>query len=279
MTPLLAFAQTSTYELTPSTQRLSPFLWTAFTALNKVHGAWRWYRRVDLYTKPNTLSQLLAGHVVNFAIGDMLVLRVAAQCLLISTRVLECAQQQAKLSEALQKWIWTLKGYYSQPNRQNWNKQPKYVWQSPSSIDWFKRQWQAFKDRVERIVECTAMVFFHCFKLSMRLMDAIDVFCMSPYTSSDGVNELFVNAMKWMDNIVENNEELLKGIETNKPLIEKILQNSPITYSHLHTTVLKTLEKTETIYHKAKTISSIGDGALIELGSRIVHGSRIIIGV
>lgn len=279
MTPLLAFAQTSAYELTPPIHRLPPFLWTAFTALNKVHGVWRWYRRIDLYTKPDTLSQLLAGHMINFAIGDRLLLRVAAQCLLISTRVLECAQQQKKLSESIQRWVWAAKGYYPKPIRQKWNKQTHHLWQSPSSTDWFKKKWQGLLNRIERIMECTAMVFFHCFKLSMRLMDAIDVFSLSPHTSNEGVNELFVNAMKWMDNIVENNEELLKGLEVNRPLIEKILHNSPITYVQLHTTVTKTLEKTETVYHKAKAISRIGDGALINLGSRMIHGGRIILGV
>lgn len=279
MTPLLAFTQSSAYEMTPPTQRLPPLLWTAFTALNKIHGVWRWYRRIDLYTKQDTLSQLLAGHMVNFVIGDVLLLRIAAQCLLISTRVLECAQQQAVLYRAAHRWVEAIQGHYPKPNRQKWNKPHHHLWISPSSSDWLKMQWQAFRNRIVRIVECTAMVFFHCFKLSMRLMDAMDTFCLSPYTSNEGVNELFVNAMKWMNKMVENNEELLMGIEANKPLIEKILLNSPITYTQLHATVSKALEKTESFYHKAKIISGIGDGALIELGSRMVVGSRIIIGV
>jgi hypothetical protein len=279
MTPLIAFAQTSTYELTPPSHRLPPLLWTGFTALNKVHGLWRWYRRVDLYTQPNTLSQLLAGHVVNFAIGDKLLLRVAAQCLLISTRVLDCSRQQVKLCDAAQQWIWAVKGHYPKPNRQKWHKQPNHAWSSPSSTHWIKIQWKAFVNRIQRVIECTAMVFFQCFKLSMRIMDAIDVFSLSPYTSNEGVNELFVNAMKWMDNIVENNEELLNGLEANKPMIEKILYNSPITYIQLHTTVSNALEKTESVYNKAKAISHFGDGILMELGSRMIHGCRIILGI
>lgn len=270
MTPLLAFTQTSAYELTPPTQRLPPIVWTAFTALNKVHGVWRWYRRVDLYTQPNTLTQLLAGHAVNFAFGDRLLLRIAAQCLLISTRVLDCAKQQTKLYEAAQHWVWAVRGCYPKPNRQKWDKQPEF---------WLKTQWNGVRDRIQRIIECTAMVFFHCFKLSMRIMDAIDVFSLSPYTSSEGVNELFVNAMKWMDNIVENNEELLRGLESNKALIEKILYKSPITYNQLHTTVAATIEKTETVYQKAKAVSRFGDGVLLDLGSRMYHGVRIIIGI
>jgi hypothetical protein len=279
MTPLLAFTQSSAYELTPVGHRLPPFLWTAFTALNKVHGLWRWYRRIDLYTKPDTLSQLLAGHIVNFVVGDILLLRIAAQCLLISTRVLECAQQQTILYKSAQHWVWAVQGHYPKPSRQKWNKQHHNVWISPGASDWLKMQWQAFRNRVERIVECTAMVFSHCFQLSMKLMDAMDTFCLSPYTSNEGVNEFFVNAMKWMNNIVENNEELLAGIEANKPLIEKMICHSPITYKQLHATVSKALEKTESFYHKAKSITKICDGALIQLGSRMINGSRIIIGV
>ena len=107
----------------------------------------------------------------------------------------------------------------------------------------------------------------------------MDAFCLSPYTRNEGINESFINIMKWMDNLVENKAELLDGLTSNKVLIERILRNSPITYIQLHSCVTKTLEKTEAFYHKAKKISEFGNGILIALGKRVLRGSLVIIGL
>ena len=128
MTPLLTFTQTSTYALTTPGTRLPPFLWTAFTAINRIHGLWRWYRRVELYRNPNNLAQLLAGHLLNLALGDILLLRIAAQCLLISTRLLECAQQQTVLYRSSQRLITAIQGHYPKPYRYSWKNKPKNSW-------------------------------------------------------------------------------------------------------------------------------------------------------
>lgn len=279
MTPLVAFAQTTTYEFTPPSQRLPPFLWTGFTALNQIHGAWRWYRRIELYRNPDNLAQLLGGHIVNLVIGDMVLLRIAAQCLLISTRILECAQQQTALCLAGKRWMTAVKGHYPKPCRHSWNREHHSLWTSPSSKGSWQRQSAVFWDRIQRIVVCTAAIFIHLFKLSMKIMDAIDAFCLSPHTRNEGINEGIVNGMKWLDSLVENKEELLAGITANQAVIEKILRNSPITYTQLHQGVAKTLEKTEVAYHSAKKVSDFSNGILIELGKRILNGGMVMIGL
>lgn len=279
MTPLLAFAQTTTYELTPSTERLPPFLWTTFTVLNNIHGIWRWYRRVELYRNPENLAQLLAGHLVNLAIGDLLILRIAAQCLLISTRVLECAQQQTRLYQAGLQWVVAVNNHYPKPNRISWSKQQTYTWLSPSSTDWLKIKTFSLRNRLERIVKCTAIIFLNFFKLSMCLMDAIDAFCLSPHTRNEGINEGFVNTMKWLDNLVENKEELLKGMAKNQAIIERILRGSPLSYAQLHNGVSKTLEKTENFYQNAKKISDFSNGIIIKLSKKMVNGCMVMTGL
>lgn len=279
MTPLLVFAQKSTYELTTPGNRLPPFLWTAFTTINKIHGIWRWYRRVELYRNPDNLAQLLAGHLVNLAIGDMLLLRVAAQCLLISTRILECAQQQTILHRAGQDWFAAVQGHYPKPYKSLWHKNHQTTWISPSSAATLKAMSASFWNRLKRIAACTAVVFMHLFKLSMNIMDAMDAFCLSPHTRNEGINEGFVNAMKWLDNLVENKEELLNGLSANKTLVEKILQNSPITYTQLHGCVTKTVENTEIVYQNAKKISNFANGVIVDMGKRALLGSMVMIGL
>ncbi len=167
----------------------------------------------------------------------MLLLRIAAQCLLISTRVLECAQQQTVLYRSGQRWLTAVQDHYPQPNRCSWKSEHKNRWSSPSSAAWLRTTSQSFWNRIKRIAACAAIVFIHFFKLSMCIMDAIDAFCLSPYTRNEGINEGFVNAMKWLDNLVENKEELLQGLNSNKVLIERILRGSPINYTQLHSCV------------------------------------------
>lgn len=279
LTPLLAFAQTTTYDLTPADSRMPPIVWSAFMALNKVHGVWRWYRRVELYRNPDNLAQLLAGHVINFVIGDRLMVRIAAQCLLISTRILECVQQQTVLQESCQTWMGAIYGYYPKPCRRSWNLIPSNSWNSPSAVGVLKTKCESLWNYAERVVRCTADVFVQFFTLSMNIMDAMDTFCLSPHTHNDAVNEFVVNAMKWMDNLVENSEELLDGIRSNRMIIEKILVGSPITYNQLHAGVAKTLEKTEMVHRKVKAIADCSNGALIQLGKRALTGAMIVLGL
>lgn len=265
MIPLTTLVQQTTYEITPASSRLPPFLWTGFAALNKVHSLWRWYRRVEVYSNPNNFAQLLAGHAVNFIIGDIVVVRIAAQCLLISTRLLECVQQQAALCQAGRAWKDAILGHYPQPVRCSWDAS----WKVAGCVLW---------NRIQRIALCSLNLFEHTFRLSMRIMDAIDAFCLSPYTRNEGVNEGFVNAMKWMDTIVENKEKLLRGVVDNQIIIERILRGSPLTYNQVRDGVAKTLEKTETVHRQAKKISAFGNGVLIEAGKRMVDEMMVALG-
>lgn len=276
LSPLVDFAQTTSYELTPAGYRLPPFLWTAFTALNKVHSVWRWYRRAELYSNPDNLAQLLSGHVVNLVLGDVVLLRIAAQCLLVSTRVLECVQQQTVLYQSAQRWVNAVKGHYPRPLRHSWSKQ-QVRWGSPSFIAECQEKSRLLWHRIERIVICTSAVFFHLFQLSMRVMDVVDAFCLSPYTRNEGINEGFVNVMKWLDHLVENKEELLDGIAANQALIERIVKGSPITYQQLHSNIINTLEKTEAVYKNTQAVFAFHNGILREMGRRILRGAKSIV--
>ena len=271
-------AQAATYELTPSSYRISPTLWTAFTALNKVHWIWRCYRKAELYTQPNNLAQLLAGHLANLVIGDSLMLRIAAHCVLISTRILECIQQQHKLRDSSEMLLLAIHGYYPSPYRPSWKHSHDFFWISPSFSGWLKLKQHHLWERMRRIVECSVIILLDCFKLSMHLIDVIDTFNLSPSHRYEGVNEFFINSMKCLDALVENKEELLKGIQANKHIIERIISNSPITYDQLHGAVSNALENTARVHSIAKTISDIGDGILLSFAKRMAGSFNILTG-
>ncbi len=279
MTPIVSLVQTTTYDFTPAHLRLPTCLWTAFTALNKLHGVWRWYRRIELYRHPDNLVQLMAGHVVNLVIGEALILRLAAQCLLVAKRVLACVQQQSDLCQAGQRWLLAFKGHYPRPVKVSWEKEAGYSCLSPITIHWWKTTAIAFWQRIDRLARGTLGVCHEAFKLSMCIMDVIDACCWSPATRHEGIHEGFVNITKWLDTTVQHKEKLLAGISANQALIERLLQGSVISYAQLHTGVSTALAKTETIQRGIKKISTIGGGVLVDMGKQAVNGSLVVMGL
>lgn len=279
MTPVAELVRSTAHDLTPSPLQLPPFVWSVFTAVNQVHGLWRWYRRAQLYTNPNNFAQLLAGHAVNLIFGDSLLLKIAAQSLLIATRMLECSQQQASLCREGKRLLEAMKGHYPKPVEMSWIDRQPNSWVSPSSAFGWKVTYLNIRNRITRVALIALNLCKKAFTFSMSLMDAIDAFYLSPATSNEGINESFVNIIKWLDTIVENKESLLQGLKDNKSIIEKILKGSPFQYDQLENAVAKTLEKTEAIHHHAKKIQSFGNGIIIDFGKRALNGGMVVAGL
>lgn len=279
MNPLIAFAETATYDLTPPSLRLPSFLWTALTAINKAHGVWRWYRRAELYTNPNNFAQLLAGHALNLVIGDTLVVKIAAQCLLIATRVLECVQQQADVVKAGRSLLAAIKGNYSPAETVSWKTLSPNTIISPSTQYWARSTINAIIQRVDRIGRCVLTLLWESFALSMKILDTVDAFCLSPHTKNEGLNEGLVNAVKWLDALADNKEALLDGLTDNKAVIVRILEGSPLTFDSLRSGVERTLEKTEAVQKHAHQAAAFGNGVLIDMGKRIANGGMVAFGL
>ncbi len=261
MVSLVSFIQTTAYEIAPTRLRVPPILWSAFATLNKIHAVWRWFRRFELYRRPDNLVQLLAGHVVNVVVGEAVLLRIAAQCLLVATRLMECVQQQSALCRACKHWMSAVKGHYPHPVHVDWDTR--------FETGYFAQKALAVSYRLERIARGTFSVIAEMFKLSMHLMDVIDAFSWSPSTKYEGINEGFVNITKWLAVTVEHKEELLMGITKHRELIERLLCGSIISYDQLHAGVSKALEKTEVVYHGVKTATTFGGGILMDTLSNV----------
>lgn len=272
MTSLVTYAQTTAYDLTPPSLRLPPAIWGIFTGLNRVHNLWRWYRRVELYQQPDNLFQLFTGHLVNIAIRDSLLLRVAAQSLLVSTRLLECSQQQIRLKESAHELIGALSGHYPKPISIAWEKGTGYFGFSATTVYWWKMSGLSIYQRIQRIVLLLSNLILESFLLSMKIMDVIDAFCWSPAIRNDAVNEVFVNLTNSFENLVNNKEELLLGLTENQSTIEYLIKTTPFTYEQLLSAVQNTLDTSQIIHQNMKKISTIGSETLLNIGKRMVGG-------
>lgn len=279
MGSLVTYVQTTAYDLTPPSLRLPPAIWEIFTGLNKVHNLWRWYRRAELYQQPDNLFQLFTGHLVNIAVRDSLLLRVAAQSLLVSTRLLECSQQQIRLKESARELVGALIGRYPKPVSIAWEKGMSYFGLSATTVYWWKTRGLSIYQRIQRIALLLSNVILESFLLSMKIMDVIDAFSWSPMIRNDAVNELFVNLTNSFENLVNNKEELLLGLTENQSTIEYLIKTTPFTYKQLLGAVENTLDTSQTIHQNMKKISNIGGETLLNIGKRMVGGGMVVIGL
>jgi len=279
MTSPISFVQIAAYELAPGNMRMPPMLWSAFSVASQIHGVWRWARRAELYSNPDNFAQLLAGHVVNFVIGDMMLIRVAAQALLVATRLLGCVQQQTALMEQGQRWMDAVSGHYPKPIKVSWDRSGVNPCCSPSFTHYCKVTAVTIKERIIRIASETFVLFVEAFKLSMKMMDTIDTLSLNPAQRYDGVTESFVNITKLLDSLIANKEELMEGLNGNKGTIIRLLQGSPISYEQLHSAVEKTLEQTENVQSVFKKGRKLTGDFFIDGTKRLVNDTMIISGL
>jgi len=226
MQPALDIVNQATRNAIPNPMRTSPALWAGFSALHKVHRLWRTYRRTKVYSNPDNFLRLMAGHAANFAVGDSLLFRVAAQCVLISTRILECAEQQRALQKSWDQLVHSFRGTYVIPAQADWGRGAKSDYLSPSTISWWNVSGTQLAKRAYRVAVGIIDVGSQAFQLSMKIMDAVEVFTFNPETGDEAMNELFVNGSKWMDQLVDNKELLISSLEGNRGLISKILEGT-----------------------------------------------------
>lgn len=282
---IVSLVDATTRRATPGSLQLPRFASIVFTGLHKVHRLWRWYRKADVYSNPDNFAGLLAGHAVNFLVGDALVLRVAAQCVFIATRILECVQQQALVCRAFRKCIDAFCGTYVVTPKIQWVKKSATSLGSSCfsaySINWQRQFFRTLGYRIKWIACSILQLFTEIFKLSMRIMDAIESFSLSPRTRNESINEFFVNGTRCMDVLVQNKQCLLKSLIDNKPIIADILQgvNPAYKVEHLIATVSGAIDKTEMVSKGIKKVSRLWGGFFVNLLKNGVFSFMSTLGV
>lgn len=227
----------------PPQHQMGSIMTSLFLKVNAVHRLWRWHRQAVLYSNPQNFLQLSTGFTINFLVGDRLPLRVAAQCLLISQRILAAIKQKTTVAQSCQHVMDVWRGCYISQPQTSWSFDAKNHFLSPSTSNEWLYSFKRLANQIHELSRSVFDVFVQLFKLSMYTMDAIDVFYLSPETRNESVNEMFVNATQLLDELVGNKEFLLKGLNDNKEVIEEILMGvrAPLKADQLINSVAKTL--------------------------------------
>lgn len=265
MTDVVKLVDSASSDLNPVKLTLPPPLLFACAAIQKTHRLWRWYRRGKLYARPDNFLKLAAGHGMCYAFGDSTLLRLSAISLLIATRILEAVEQKTKLQKSWERLTWAWHGHYETPLAVSWEARGAPGLLSISTVIWWKTNGCLLYIRIERIALCTFKVGKEAFILSMKVMDAVDTFSLSPANGNEGMDEFFVNGSLWMDRMVENKELMIEGLKANSLLIDKILQgiHSPFNSQQLIAAAVQALDTTAAAQKATdKACTSAGDFAV-----------------
>lgn len=273
MTPVVNVVQSSTHILVPAAVKVPGILSGLATVILKIRLLWSWYRWGKVYTNENNWYKLVAGHVVNYVFGDSVILRIAAQCILIANRIFKCVNQTVKLSQDYHKWVDAIKGNYS---HQHSMRKVSAVYEM-TNAGCCQSTFGAVWERIKRVAIATFNLIKRVFKLTMYFMDAIDSFYISPATRNESINQLFVNGTSFLDNLVKNQERLLDMIENNRKLVAHILSGvgSTFTVAMLVDTISKTLATAETV----QSVVNAGGGVLKKTAKHAIFGAATMVGM
>ena len=266
ISPIVHLVQATTRYQTPTPYRMPSATWAIFTTLHKIHQCWRWYHKAEIYTNPQNFQNLLTGHLVNWVVGDNLLVRIAAHCVLITTRILACVEGQIAVHRAYQEWIDSFKRTY--PHHTQWKTYDNISICSPSLANWGHAALSGIINRIKQITICTLRLVGELFALSMCLMDAIEAFSLNPQLRHESINEVFVNSNYCVDQLIENKEFMLARLKNNKQLVSMILTGIGTNYKVEQ--LIETVEKTINTVEIVQDVVNFGNSPVVTFGKRIL---------
>ncbi len=255
-----AIVNATSFACVPIDCQLSSPLSSLFFIVNRIHQVWWWIRRKEVYANPDNFLKLMAGQGINWFAGNTAFVRVIAQTVLVSTRILECVEEQIAIyKEAERCWEALAESPSFLTPRVKWIKAQKGSILSPSTRLYWKKVGAKTRVRVIRIFTTTLLIIKRLFILSMRTMDAIAAFSYTPSTQHEAVGEFFINCSKWVELLLNNKMIMIKSLKNNEKIIRMLLEklNSPLTYEQLYNGIEGTLELTEQLDQQVKSASDV----------------------
>jgi hypothetical protein len=193
-------------------------------------------------------------------------IRIAAHCVLIMTRILACVEGQIAVHRAYHDWINSLKGTH--PHHHLWKTYDSVSACSPSFANWSNVTTERIAKRIQQIAICTLRLVGELFALSMCLMDAIEAFSLNPQSRHESINEVFVNSNYCVDQLVENKDFMLAKLKHNKPLVAMILVGIGTNYKVEQ--LIETVEKAINTVENVQKVVKFSKGPALTFGKRIL---------
>ncbi|MEC7838899.1 MAG: hypothetical protein VX777_02535 [Chlamydiota bacterium] len=223
MTPINVVSSSSSSTI-PHDFQLNGFLGISFQIIHRIHKVWRWFQKFNTYTNPDNFLKLAAGHTLNWVAGNKVVVRIAAQAVLIAARINDHVKEQIALVKEFKEFWSVATDKYSLQTKVKWEKKGGFL--SPSIRYRWKLMVKVLIHRFLRIMKAIISILKRLFVLSMKTLDATSAFSYGQDTRNEGLNELFINSSKCLESLIENKSLLLKCLKKNREGITRLLLGS-----------------------------------------------------
>ena len=209
---------------------------TVFWGLHKIHRVWRWQRRAwDIAQQSNSFHKLVAGHTLSWITGHSVLLRVCAQMVLISRRVLDCTLQAQHFSDSYGRWTEALTFRYTPPPAEWRYDAITKSWLArvlrPDRCLRIHLAWHSASLRLQRIAITTFTFLYEGFALSMRIMDLVEAFSLNTETGGEAMGELFLNSSHLINELVSHKAVMAEELVERKETIEAVLRTVGSSYT------------------------------------------------
>jgi hypothetical protein len=278
MVDLAGVVRNASFDISSPEVSLPTPLMVVFSVFNRIHRVWRWYRRAKVYSNPNNFLALAGGHALNFVAGERLLVRISALSVLIAQRIMLVVDQIRESQESYRKLKSCFNDEYSKVIEY---KSVGGSFISPSTATELKYRMHRMIEKTKKIFLCFIRLFKECFVLSMRMIDAIEMFYLSPETRNEGINEIFVNGTQLLDRLEENRQVLQDSIKNSKPLIEKILKGigSKFTADQFVTFSTEAVENIAQAHKATKEVTNLFGKIVTEIAKRTLFGLASLLGL
>jgi hypothetical protein len=219
--------------------------------MNRVHWLWRWnFTITQVWSNTNNLKKFIIGHVVNLVVGHNMIVRVAAQVVMIIQRIIELGKQKVRTYYAICNLYDAV--FISHPIRPKVRLprgQPSVIQEllGPDHYIWAMRKKETFQIYCFRVLKCAIELLKQMLYTSMCYMDVIEAFTISPENSRTAISHAFINASRILDDMSQNKQYIHATLIRHKGLVEKVLAGigSPCQADSLISAVATTLNTAE----------------------------------
>lgn len=237
--------------LTPQNLQINGFLKFTLQSVQFIHRIYTCFRKVNLYSAPNNFLKMVAGHTVNWLVGNQTAIRIAAQSVLIGARITDLIKAQKSLVHevrCLKNTLFNRFAIYPKISRKEIQFRKNI---SPSTHYYFKVKIKIIKVKFFCTIVHIKIIIKGVFIISMKTIDALTSFCYGDESASSNVNEIFVNSSKCLRELTNNKQLLLDTIKKNKTIIAVLFSNMSSLF-----TIDQIIASIETSLHFASKVSS-----------------------
>lgn len=278
MQTILSICDTASVKTSPLCGLLPTPINIAIHLLNRIHWVWRWnFTFTQVVGNSTNLKKYIAGHILSFVAGDFIIVRVAAQVVLIVTRLYDLGYQKVQTYYAFcalydAALIHPISVKVELPA----DSLLKDVLGNSSYL-WIRKESEKVKIYCTRVALAAIELLKQMFYTSMCYMDVIEAFTINPEVTNTAINHIFVNSSRMLDEMSENKQHIYATLKRYKGLVEEILVSigSPCNAD----TLISTVKKTLTVAQWTKsTMDYVWDGSK-EIVNETALGASYVLGL